>query len=602
MLRMPPARAERSMDRDSGEEARTGEPAASAPGLEDQLRDLKLRLAEVEGEYDQLRAADAALQAAHAELADRYDFAPVVFLTLDSECRIVAANLTAATMFGRERGKLVGAFLTAVVVPGQRAELRRHVQRCLTERVRVDGELSFSVRGGSSVQTNVTSTPLLDESGEAVGCRTMVSDMTAIKWSQDKLRFMTRASGRLVSSFDTTASLTDIVGFAIPDVADACLLHLAHEDGELRLIEARFSEHTPRPGLDLPLAATPSADEASALRRALRTREPQLYADLTPESFAISRWRGVHDALVMQMRPASILYVPIAARGEVFGVLTFASRSSGRRYTQGDIGTLGDLGARAAMAIENARLYTQAQRAIAARQDVLSFVSHDLKNPLMGIMLSVENMLRAAPRDDRRRSTAQLQRVMRGAQQIRRMIEDLLDMTTLESGRLKVEMGAHDLDKVLDDVVELFTPQATAAGVALELSPPQPAQVACDRQRLIQVLSNLIDNALKFTPQGGRITISGRVMAPMVLFTVADSGPGIPPAIRPHVFDRFVHGDGGRRTGRGLGLYIAKGLIEAQGGSIWVDSQEGKGTAFSFTLPIASTGEVVRSDAPPWRP
>jgi signal transduction histidine kinase len=116
------------------------------------------------------------------------------------------------------------------------------------------------------------------------------------------------------------------------------------------------------------------------------------------------------------------------------------------------------------------------------------------------------------------------------------------------------------------------------------------------------VLSNLIDNALKFTPLEGRITVSGRVMAPMVLCTVADTGPGIPPAIRPRVFDRFVQGDGGRRTGRGLGLYIAKGLIEAQGGSIWVDSQEGKGTAFSFTLPIASTGEVVRSDAPPRRP
>jgi signal transduction histidine kinase len=257
-----------------------------------------------------------------------------------------------------------------------------------------------------------------------------------------------------------------------------------------------------------------------------------------------------------------------------------------------DLVTLRDLGVRAAMAIESARLYAQAQRAIAARQDVLSFVSHDLKNPLMGVMLSVETMLRAAPQHDRRRSGAQLERIMRGAQQMRRMIEDLLDVTTLESGRLKVDIGTHDLGKLLDDAVELFTARAAGRQVRLELDVPETIQVACDRQRLVQVVSNLIDNALKFTPIGGRIAVSGRVAGDSVLCTVADSGSGIPPSVRPRVFERFVQADAGGREGRGLGLYIAKGLIEAQGGAIWVDSQEGRGTTFSFTLPLAAAVQV----------
>jgi signal transduction histidine kinase len=114
---------------------------------------------------------------------------------------------------------------------------------------------------------------------------------------------------------------------------------------------------------------------------------------------------------------------------------------------------------------------------------------------------------------------------------------------------------------------------------------------------VVQVLSNLIDNALKFTPRQGRIKVSGQIMNDSVLCAVSDTGPGIPPGIRARVFDRFVQAEGGGRSGRGLGLYIAKGLIEAQAGSIWVDSQEGRGTTFSFTLPLAPATEVDRSGA-----
>jgi len=196
-------------------------------------------------------------------------------------------------------------------------------------------------------------------------------------------------------------------------------------------------------------------------------------------------------------------------------------------------------------------------------------------------------MLRAAPPDDRRRSTGQLQRIGRASQQMRRMIEDLLDVGTLEGGRLKVDIGAHDLGRLLEDVVEQFAPRASAAAISVEVERSPAVVVACDRQRLQQVLSNLIDNAVKFTPRAGRISVSARIVDGAALCTVADTGSGIPPAIRPHVFERFVRAEDGGRRGSGLGLYIAKGLIEAQRGTIWVDSQEGVGTTFSFTLPLA---------------
>jgi len=127
--------------------------------------------------------------------------------------------------------------------------------------------------------------------------------------------------------------------------------------------------------------------------------------------------------------------------------------------------------------------------------------------------------------------------------------------------------------------------------------PPERVDVRCDPNRAVQILSNLVGNSIKFTPGGGSITLSAQVTATSVMVSVTDSGPGIPPVVRPRIFERFWSADGAGRKGRGLGLYIAKGLVEAQGGAIWVDSPAGGGTTFSFTLPLASVAEADRSTA-----
>jgi signal transduction histidine kinase len=293
------------------------------------------------------------------------------------------------------------------------------------------------------------------------------------------------------------------------------------------------------------------------------------------------------------MAPASLLYVPIVGGQRALGVLTLVAAATRRPYGPPDIATMKDFGAHAGMAMESARLYEQAQRAITARQDVLSFVSHDLKNPLMGIMLTAQTMQRGAPPVERRRAGGQLERIQRAAHQMRRMINDLLDMTALEVGRLAIETGPEDVAGLLAEAKEQFGALATAGGIALSIeSPAKPLIARCDRQRVVQVLTHLVDNALKFTPSGGRISISARDAGGRAAFAVADSGPGIAAALRPRIFERFSQASATAARGRGLGLYIAKGLVEAQGGVIWVESEEGAGSTFSFTLPLASTAPV----------
>ena len=168
------------------------------------------------------------------------------------------------------------------------------------------------------------------------------------------------------------------------------------------------------------------------------------------------------------------------------------------------------------------------------------------------------------------------------------MIEDLLDSTALDAGHLSIEIGAHGARELVEAAMDLLLPQAAARNVELTADVRSDAPVACDRHRVLQVLSNLVDNAVKFTPAKGRITISAQPMGESMLFTVADTGAGIPAEVRPQVFERYKQAARAVGEGRGLGLYIARGLVEAQRGAIWVDSKEGAGTTFSFTLPLAS--------------
>jgi signal transduction histidine kinase len=326
----------------------------------------------------------------------------------------------------------------------------------------------------------------------------------------------------------------------------------------------------------------------------VRSKEPLLFAECSPASLASSVDGFEHELLIKAAGAQSMVVVPLVARDTAVGAITLISAGSGRRYTGTSLATARDLAAHAAMAIDNARLYEKAQQAIRAREDILSFVSHDMRNPLMGILLTTETMLKGARVEgERRKAWRQLERIRRGVQQMRHMIDDLLDIAAMDAGRLTVSLAPCPVGRLLEDVLAVLGPIAGEKGLALRVDPSsEPIVVRADRERVIQVFSNLIGNAIKFTPQDGTITIAARAAGGKALLSVSDTGPGISPVVRPHIFERFWQADEAARKGRGLGLYIAKALVEAHGGAIWVDSLPGGGATFSFTLPLASPAEV----------
>lgn len=210
------------------------------------------------------------------------------------------------------------------------------------------------------------------------------------------------------------------------------------------------------------------------------------------------------------------------------------------------------------------------QRAVAARDEVLGIVAHDLRNPLNTIMMQAQLLERAGPEPERRDQTPRLV-IMRSATRMDHLIQDLLDVALLEAGQLKVERERISAADLARDVMEMQAPLASSAGLELQLEVARNVRdVWGDRNRLLQVFENLISNALKFTEKGGCIRIGSTASNNEVEFFVADTGSGIPPEGLPHVFDRFWQADRTDRQGAGLGLPIAKGIVEAHGGRIRV--------------------------------
>lgn len=251
-----------------------------------------------------------------------------------------------------------------------------------------------------------------------------------------------------------------------------------------------------------------------------------------------------------------------------------------------------------ALARENRALYEHAQQAVRVREQVLAIVSHDLKNPLGTIIITAAALARRAPSPDRRKGTAEaIIRIRRAAERIERLIEDLLDFASIEAGRLSIQRRPQDPGSMIQEALASFEAVAQEKGLRLsaEVEPHLP-EVYCDRDRILQVLSNLVANATKVTPEGGRIALRAERRVDEVMFAVSDTGPGIGEHELSHLFERYWRSGEVQYKGTGLGLAIARGIVSAHDGHIWVETEPARGATFFFTIPVE--GAHRSSEAP----
>ena len=291
-------------------------------------------------------------------------------------------------------------------------------------------------------------------------------------------------------------------------------------------------------------------------------------------------------AAVRAMNPQSALFLPLVAREQLIGALTLFRAKSG--FDGDDLAFAEDLARLTALALDNARLHDTVRASLRARDEMVGVVSHDLRNPVAAVKMLSRTLLKASE-DGSKQARESIELISQAAEQMDALIRDLLDVNRLDAGKLAIEAAPVDPAVLLADSLQTLRPLVEEKGIKfdLQLETGLP-KVMADRERIQQTLSNLVGNAIKFSAPGSKIVVVARRQdSESAVISVMDSGKGIPPDELPRVFDRYWQSSRTDRQGAGLGLAIAKGIIEAHGGRMWIESQPGEGTTASFTLPVA---------------
>ncbi len=243
------------------------------------------------------------------------------------------------------------------------------------------------------------------------------------------------------------------------------------------------------------------------------------------------------------------------------------------------------------------------QEALHARDELLAIVSHDLRSPLHAVLLGAIQIERATEEREWAHAKKAAGAIARAVERMSRLVGNLLDLTTLHEGHLlSMEIGRHDLTELVVEIAELLEPLAQSSQLALSVELRSPIYVHCDRERMQQVLANLVGNAIKFTRRLGSVHVHAVAGEREVVVSVRDTGIGIPDEHLPHIFEPYWKADATHKSSTGLGLFIAKAIVEAHGGRIWVATTPGSGSTFSFTLRAADASSETRGEPGPDEP
>jgi PAS domain S-box-containing protein len=406
----------------------------------------------------------------------------------------------------------------------------------------------------------------------------------------ERARFLSDASRLFADSLDYETTLQNLAHLVVTRLADSCLIYLCDADGGVQRLEPAHRDPRARALLQAQLRLHPPTLQTliPPVRDALREGKTTRLGDVRGEELKGVPGDDAHLSVSGTVGLGSLVVVPLIARGRILGAISCGATESGRLGTPEELLLVEELANRAALAIDNAELYRASQDAVRTREEVLGVVSHDLRSPLNAVRFGAQALLRHWP--EATRATAehrQVEAISRAADRMARMVSDLLDIARIDSRTLSIEPAAAEVDALLRETVAAHEAAAGEKGVSLvtHVEPDLP-EVLIDEQRIQQVLANLVTNALRFTPEGGRITLRAeRHDARTAVFTVTDTGHGISTEHLPRLFDRFWK-SGLDRSSTGLGLSIARGIVESHGGTIRVDSQPGLGSSFSFTVPV----------------
>jgi PAS domain S-box-containing protein len=448
--------------------------------------------------------------------------------------------------------------------------------------------------GGADHWTIVRAAPVLGPDQRPILVINVVHEITEQKLAELRLRdaerrssFLAEASAALAESLDPDRTVEKLTSMAVPRLADWCAVDLVspEETGLRRVALAHSDPEKLAVAEELRRLYPPEKVPTSAIANVLRTGEAQLVEHVDDALLERGAVDSRHLELMRSIGLVSLMLVPLRGRGLVHGVMTFASSESHRRFGAADLTTAQDLADRAALALENARLYRDAREAVKLRDEFLSIASHELRTPLSPLKLQLQALLRSLDRGaplDPDQLVGKVRLMIRQTDRLSGLVGNLLDVSRLAAGKLDLRHERFDLVEVVREVAERIRDQTPAR---VELLLDGPVVGTWDRLRVDQVLTNLVSNALKYG-EGKPVSISAVARGTTAVVEVADQGIGIAAADQERIFDRFERAvSASSYGGLGLGLYIARQIVDALGGTIRVQSVPGAGARFTVELP-----------------
>jgi PAS domain S-box-containing protein len=544
---------------------------------------VRSRLREQDRVQDELRASEAKFSGILAIAAD-------AIISVDQSQRVVHFNRGAEEIFGYKAQDIVGRHLSILLPPRFRPVHEAHMDRFARspETARRMGERReiFGLRSdGSEFPAEASISKLVARDG--ILFTVVLRDITLQRRAEEDDRFLVAAGSELAQTLAVNATLQAIVDLPIPRLADAALLDVRAPSGDLRRVASRRQRPELTPAVEALGAHTLTLDSPSPVIDAMRRNRREIFhavdeswfeSNVDPET--LPHWRA--------LGARALLILPLHAAGETLGALTLIRRDPDG-FSDDDRRAVAEAFARtAASALENARLYESARQANRARDEVLGVVSHDLRNPITAIAMCARVLEDNPPADPAQRAEL-LGTIRQSTELMTHLITDLLDVANIERGSLSLEVAPHEPSQLVLQALHMFDVEAEDHGIAIDTRlPTNMPLVMGDGARVVQVLGNLLRNAIKFTPRDGRILLAAEPADGGVMFSVRDTGRGISAEDQRHIFDRYWQSSNGARSrGSGLGLSIAKGIVEAHGGRLWVESELGGGSVFAFTLPRA---------------
>jgi PAS domain S-box-containing protein len=580
LLRLFPARPDRQTPAQPDERTPASPPTTDEAGRG--WDETRLRL------EDELRERVA--QLAHAEARVRSVVENVIdgILTINSRGIILTVNPAAQRLFGYTPEEMIGRNVNMLMPEPYRGQHDRYLDNYLRTRqpkiIGIGREVVGRRKDGSVFPMDLgVSEFQLDGQSCFTG---IVRDITERKRIENTARFLADASRSLAALVDYASTLQKVAYLAVPFFAEWCTVHVADGSGAIRQLAAAHIDPEKTVviqelGRRYPLDAGNPAGPAHVLAsgRAELTSE---VSDGLIESVALTE---EHRAALRRLYLQSYIGVPLAVRGKTFGVISFYSADPRRKYDSLDLAVAEDLAHRAAIAVENALLYSELRDADRRKDQFLAMLAHELRNPLAPIRSGLDLFLVGG-------FDAEVARMMQQqVEHLVRLVDDLLDVSRIVRGRVDLRREVVEAQTIVQRAVDSLRPSIESAAQELTVSLPTAAiRLHVDVVRIVQVVTNLLSNANKYTPRGGHIRLAVEHEGDGVVISVKDNGMGISKDILPDVFDLFAQADRSlerSQGGLGIGLTIVRTLVEMHDGSVSAQSDgEGKGSEFTVRLPI----------------